>query len=72
MLCTVKKNPGEKLYVRGPAQLIPAVKRSDVPGWYVPATTVPTSGQATTLTLIGPGEVKVDLADFDLKLRENL
>jgi hypothetical protein len=24
------------------------------------------------LTLIGPGEVKVDLADFDLKLRENL
>ncbi len=25
-----------------------------------------------TLTLIGPGEVKVDLADFDLKLQENL
>ncbi len=24
------------------------------------------------LTLIGPGEVNVDLADFDLKLRENL
>jgi hypothetical protein len=24
------------------------------------------------LTLIGPGEVKVDLADFDLKLQENL
>ncbi len=24
------------------------------------------------LTLIGPGEVKVDLADFDRKLQENL
>jgi hypothetical protein len=24
------------------------------------------------LTLIGPGEVKVDLANFDLKLQENL
>jgi hypothetical protein len=24
------------------------------------------------LTLIGPGEVKVDLADFDLKLHKNL
>ncbi len=24
------------------------------------------------LTLIGPGKVKVDLADFDLKLQENL
>ncbi len=24
-----------------------------------------------TLTLIEPGEVKVDLADFDLKLQEN-
>ncbi len=23
------------------------------------------------LTLIGPGEVKFDLADFDFKLREN-
>ncbi len=28
--------------------------------------------QVRQLTLIGPGEVKVDLADFDLKLRENL
>jgi hypothetical protein len=27
---------------------------------------------ATVLTLIGPGEVKVDLANFDLKLQENL
>jgi hypothetical protein len=26
----------------------------------------------TYLTLIGPGEVKVDLANFDLKLQENL
>jgi hypothetical protein len=26
----------------------------------------------STLTLIGPGEVKGDLADFDLKLRKNL
>jgi hypothetical protein len=26
----------------------------------------------TSLTLIGPGEVKVDLANFDLKLQENL
>jgi hypothetical protein len=26
----------------------------------------------TALTLIGLGEVKVDLADFDLKLQENL
>ncbi len=25
-----------------------------------------------TVTLIGPSEVKVDLADFGLKLRENL
>ncbi len=25
-----------------------------------------------SLTLIGPGEVKVDLDDFDLKLQENL
>jgi hypothetical protein len=25
----------------------------------------------THLTLIGPGEIKVDLADFDLKLQEN-
>jgi hypothetical protein len=26
----------------------------------------------TLLTLIGPGEVKVHLANFDLKLQENL
>jgi hypothetical protein len=26
----------------------------------------------SSLTLIGPGEVKVDLANFDLKLQENL
>jgi hypothetical protein len=31
-----------------------------------------TSQTKVLLTLIGPGEVKVDLADFDLKLRENL
>ncbi len=28
-------------------------------------------GGSIPLTLIGPGEVKVDLADFDLKLQEN-
>ena len=27
---------------------------------------------SSPLTLIGPGEVKVDLADFDLKFQENL
>jgi hypothetical protein len=31
-----------------------------------------TSHATVPLTLIGPGEVKVDLADFDLKLQENL
>jgi hypothetical protein len=31
-----------------------------------------TQGTGQLLTLIGPGEVKVDLADFDIKLRENL
>jgi hypothetical protein len=30
------------------------------------------SRRTVPLTLIGPGEVKVDLADFDLKLQENL
>jgi hypothetical protein len=30
------------------------------------------SSEPKFLALIGPGEVKVDLADFDLKLQENL
>jgi hypothetical protein len=38
----------------------------------VPVTLIIKQFQNLPLTLIGPGEVKVDLADFDLKLQENL
>jgi hypothetical protein len=37
----------------------------------LPASASPAGGYLCALTLTEPGEVKVDLANFDLKLQEN-